>query len=93
MYKTLLNLFLNSCSDNPKRKTYTELSRNIQNLECVAIVTIGVTLAVGGGGVAQAQPAKIGAHRLSRANKRSYNSIRGIPTRTLRPRLWGGKKH
>ena len=59
MHKTLLNLFLNSRSENQKSNTCTELSRSIQNLKWGGIVAIGITLVVCGA-VAQAQqPAKV----------------------------------
>ena len=55
MHKSLLKVFLNSCSTNRKSKTCTELSRSIENLKCGGLVAIGVTLTMCGT-VAQAQP-------------------------------------
>jgi ABC-type uncharacterized transport system substrate-binding protein len=59
MHRRLLNLFLNSSSDNRKSKTCTELSRSIQNLKWIGVVAIAVTFAMCGV-VAQAQqPGKV----------------------------------
>src|SRR6266496_6519219 len=57
MHKTLLNLFLNSCSDNLKSKTCPQLSRRIENLKWLGLSVIAFVLVVAGA-VAQAQQSK-----------------------------------
>jgi ABC-type uncharacterized transport system substrate-binding protein len=57
MHKTLLNLFLNSCSDNLKSKTCPQLSRRIENLKWLGLSVIAFVLVVTGA-VAQAQQPK-----------------------------------
>jgi ABC-type uncharacterized transport system substrate-binding protein len=57
MHKTLLKLFLNSCSDNRKSKTCPEPRRRIENLKWVGLSVIAFVLVVTGA-VAQAQQPK-----------------------------------
>jgi ABC-type uncharacterized transport system substrate-binding protein len=67
MDKRLLNLFLNSCSDNRKpvlsevegSKTCTELSRRIENPKWVGIFVIALTFAFGGVVAHAQQPKKV----------------------------------
>ena len=59
MHRTLLNLFLKSCSDNLKSKTCPELCRRIENLKWLGLSVIAFVLVVAGA-VAQAQqPTKV----------------------------------
>ena len=59
MHNTLLNQFLDSCSDNRKSKTCTELSRSIENPKWAGIFAIALAIAFVGA-VAQAQqPGKV----------------------------------
>jgi ABC-type uncharacterized transport system substrate-binding protein len=57
--KRLLNLFLDSCSDNRKSKTCPELGRRIENLKWVGPSVIVFVLAVTGTVVQAQQPTKI----------------------------------
>jgi putative ABC transport system substrate-binding protein len=57
MHKTLLKLFLNSCSDNLEFKTCTEPRRSIGNLKWLGLSVIAFVLVVTGA-VAQAQQPK-----------------------------------
>jgi putative ABC transport system substrate-binding protein len=59
MHKTLLNLFLNSSSDNRKSKTCPELGRRIQNRKWAGLFAIVVALTVCGARAEAQQPTKI----------------------------------
>jgi putative ABC transport system substrate-binding protein len=59
MHKTLLNLFLNSSSDNLKSKTCPEPTRRIQNRKLAGSVALAVTFAMCGAVAAAQQPTKI----------------------------------
>ena len=86
MHKTVLKLFLNSCSDNRKSK--------IENRKLVGIVALALTF-VFGGVVAQAQqPTKIPRIGFLRLPPLSYRGPhRGIPARSARAWIRGGEKH
>ena len=57
MHKTLLKLFLNSCSDNLEFRTFTEPRRSIENPKWLGLSVIAFVLVVTGA-VAQAQQPK-----------------------------------
>jgi len=57
MHNTLLKRFLNSCSDNRKSKTCTELSRSFENLKWCWCIVVVVTLTLCGAVAEAQQPA------------------------------------
>jgi putative ABC transport system substrate-binding protein len=59
MHNTLVKRFLDSCSDNRKSKTCTELSRSIQNRKLAGLFAIVVALTVCGARAEAQQPKKI----------------------------------
>jgi putative tryptophan/tyrosine transport system substrate-binding protein len=75
MQKTLLKLFLNSCSDNRKSKACPEPRRRIQNRKWAGVFAIALTFAFGGA-VATAQPTKVPRIGFLVASAASANSAR-----------------
>jgi len=59
MHNTLVKRFLDSCSDNRKSKTCTELSRSIENLKWLGLSLIAFVLVVAGAVVDAQQAGKI----------------------------------